>query len=150
MWRMTLWALMNRFRWSALAAATVMPVAVVLPAGASATPGVGVQAEILAQATRDGHDYITKELTIAPGGGTGWHWHQGQVYGLIRSGTLTHFRADCSVDGVYPPGAPITEESGQVHIGRNLGPDPLVMWVLYINPAGAPPATDAPEPGCGF
>ena len=143
-------ALMNRFRWSALCAVIVAPVALGLPAVASGTPGAGVEAEILAQATRDGHDYITKEITIAPGGGTGWHFHQGRVYGLIRSGTLTHFRADCSVDGVYPPGAPITEESGPVHNGRNLGPDPLVMWVVYIDQAGAPPASDAADPGCGF
>lgn len=147
---MTLWALMNRFRWSALAAGAVVACVAGQPATASATAGVGVEAQILAQATRDGQDYITKEITIAPGGGTGWHWHQGRVFGLIESGTLTHFRADCSVDGVYPTGAPITEESGPVHNGRNLGPDPLVMWVVYIDPAGAPPATDAPDPGCGF
>lgn len=141
---------MKRLRWSVLAAGTLLPCALALPATASGTAGVGVQAEILSQATRDGHDYITKEITIAPGGSTGWHWHRGRVYGVIRAGTLTHFRADCSVDGVYPAGAPITEASGPVHDGRNLGPDPLVMWVVYIDPAGAAPATDAPDPGCGF
>ena len=37
-----------------------------------------------------------------------------------------------------------------MHIGRNLEPVPLKMWVLYIKPAGTPPSVDAPDPGCGF
>ena len=117
-----------------------------------ATPNIGLQVETLAQATVAGHDYVTKQITIAPGGSTGWHWHAGRVFGVIRSGTLTHDFSDCSVDGIYPPGAPITEESGpdHVHIGRNLGPEPVVMWVVYIDEAGAPLSVDAPNPGCPF
>lgn len=119
---------------------------------ASATPGIGVSAEVLAQATVAGKDYVTREIIIAPGGSTGWHWHPGEVYGVVRAGTLTHYRADCSVDGVYPTGSPITEESGPgyVHVGRNLGPDPLVMWVGYINSAGTQLSVDVPNPGCDF
>jgi quercetin dioxygenase-like cupin family protein len=125
---------------------------IAVPLTASATPSHEVQAETLSQATLAGHDYVTKQITIAPGGSTGWHWHPGRVFGVIRSGTLTHDSADCSVDGVYPAGAPITEESGpgHVHVGRNLGPDPVVMWVLYVNPAGQPLVVDAPNPGCPF
>ncbi|TQR84747.1 cupin domain-containing protein [Mycobacterium hodleri] len=121
-------------------------------ATASASPSVGVDARILSQATVDGHDYITKEITIAPGGTTGWHWHPGRIFGVVRSGTLTHNFADCSIDGVYSAGAPITEGSGadHVHVGRNLGFEPVVMWVLYIDDAGAPLAVDAPNPGCPF
>jgi hypothetical protein len=53
---------------------------------------------------------------------------------------------------VFGAGAPITEESGpnNVHIGRNLEPIPLVMWVVYIEPAGTLLSVDAPDPGCGF
>lgn len=121
-------------------------------ATASASPSVGVEARVLSQATVDGHDYITKEITIAPGGTTGWHWHPGRIFGVVRSGTLTHNFADCSIDGVYAAGAPITEGSGpdHVHVGRNLGFEPVVMWVLYIDDAGAPLAVDAPNPGCPF
>ena len=45
---------------------------------------------------------------------------------------------------VYPTGAPVTEGSGpdHVHIGRNLGPVPLVLWVVYIQPAGTPLSVD--------
>lgn len=119
---------------------------------ADATPSVGVEAVTLSQATVDGVDYVTREITIASGGSTGWHYHHGRVFGVIRQGTLTHDAANCTVDGSYPPGAPITEPSGpdHVHIGRNLGPVPLVMWVVYIQPAGTSLAQDAPDPGCGF
>lgn len=119
---------------------------------ASATSGTGIDVQTLAQATVNGHDYVTKQITIAPGGSTGWHWHPGRVFGVVRTGTLTHDVADCSVDGVYPAGSPITEGSGpdDVHIGRNLGTDPVVMWVLYIDPAGAPLSTDVPNPSCPF
>ncbi|PRC43277.1 cupin, partial [Mycobacterium sp. ITM-2017-0098] len=57
---------------------------------AAATPSYGVSVVTLSQATVDGIDYITREITIAPGGSTGWHYHDPTVYGLVRSGTLTH------------------------------------------------------------
>jgi hypothetical protein len=119
---------------------------------AAATPGIDVAAETISQATVHGHDYVTRQITIQPGGSTGWHWHAGEVYGVIREGTLTHYAADCSVDGVFPTGSPVTEATGSnhVHLGRNLGPDPLVMWVNYVEPAGEPLATTVPNPGCEF
>lgn len=119
---------------------------------ASATPSHEISAIVLSQATVNGHDYIMREITIEPGGSTGWHWHQGRVFGVIKAGTLTHDRADCTVDGIYGPGDPITEEVGpdHAHIGRNLGDTPLVMQVLYIDPAGAPLSDDAADPGCGY
>jgi quercetin dioxygenase-like cupin family protein len=143
---------MDGLRWLAPAAAAVILVSLGSAAPACATPGVGVAAETLSQATVDGHDYITKQITIAPGGSTGWHWHPGRVFGVIRAGTLTHDFADCSVDGIYSAGAPITEGSGpdHVHIGRNLGTEPVVMWVVYVDPAGSPLSVDAPNPGCPF
>lgn len=143
---------MNRFRWLAPAAAVGLLAALGSSVEASATPSVNLAAETLSTGANDGKAYVTKQITIAPGGSTGWHWHPGQVFAVIRAGTLTHNVADCSVDGVYPTGAPITEESGpdDVHIGRNLGPDPVVLWVLYINPSGEPLSMDVPNPGCPF
>jgi quercetin dioxygenase-like cupin family protein len=119
---------------------------------ATATPSVGVEAVTLSQSTEDGVDYVIREITIAPGGSTGWHYHHGQVFGMIRQGTLTHDAANCTADGIYPPGASISEASGpeHAHIGRNLGPEPLVMVVVYIQPEGTPLASEVPDPGCGF
>lgn len=141
---------MSGVRWLAPAAAAAILVSMGPAATASATEGVGVQVETLSQATVNGKDYITKQITIAPGGSTGWHWHPGQVSGVIREGTMTHYAANCSVDGTYPAGSPVTEAVGpnHVHQGVNLGPDPLVMWINYVEPAGGPLSIDAPDPGC--
>lgn len=127
-------------------------VVITAPGLAAASPGEGVGAVTLSQSSLAGKDYITREITIAPGGTTGWHYHPGQVFGVVRSGTLTHYDSGCTVDGVYNAGDPITEISGvgYVHEGRNEGPDPLVMWVLYIDPAGSPLAVDVPNPGCPY
>jgi quercetin dioxygenase-like cupin family protein len=143
---------MNGVRWLAPAAVAAILVSTGPSATATATPGVGVDVETLSQATVDGQDYVTKQITIAPGGSTGWHWHPGRVFGVIREGTLTHDMANCAEDGSYPAGSPVTEGTGpdNVHIGRNIGPDPVVMWVSYIVPAGRPLSNDVPNPGCPF
>lgn len=119
---------------------------------AAATPGSGVDATVLWKTSQDGTDYTFREITIAPGGSTGWHWHSGRLYGVIKQGTLTHNMADCSIDGIYSAGDGVVEQSGadHAHIGRNLGTTPLVMQVLYILPAGSALSQDAPDPGCGF
>jgi quercetin dioxygenase-like cupin family protein len=123
-----------------------------VPASASATAADGVSATVLWQRTADGTDYVFREITLAPGGSTGWHWHNGRLYGVIKEGTLTHNMADCSVDGIYPAGSGVFEPSGadRVHIGRNLGDTPLVMQILYILPTGSALSEDAPDPGCSF
>jgi quercetin dioxygenase-like cupin family protein len=135
-----------------VAASVALGTVMLVPGSAAATPGVGVQGVVMSQATLNGKDYISREITIAPGGTTGWHYHPGQVFGVIREGTLTHYEGDCSVDGVYNAGDAITERSGTgyIHEGRNEGSTPLVMWVLYIDPAGSPLAVDMPNPGCPF
>jgi len=96
--------------------------------------------------------YVFREITIAPGGSTGWHSHPGRLVAKVKEGILLHNRADCSVDGVYVAGQDVIENGGPgyVHIGRNPGPGPLVLQVLYIDPVGAPLSDDAPDPGCGF
>jgi quercetin dioxygenase-like cupin family protein len=143
---------MKTVRWFALAAAATVPASIFSSATAFATPPLYTEAVTISQSTVDGIDYITREITIQPGGSTGWHYHDGRVFGVVRQGTLTHNAADCSVDGIYPAGAPITEPSGpdHVHIGRNLEPVPLEMWIVYIEPAGTPLAMEVPDPGCGF
>jgi quercetin dioxygenase-like cupin family protein len=128
------------------------PVVVAAPAQAHATPGHGVNGTPLWQKTDDGTDYTFREVTIAPAGSTGWHWHTGPLYAVVKQGTLTHNMSDCSIDGVYSAGDGVYEPSGadHVHIGRNLGDTPVVLHVLYILPSGSPLAQDAPDPGCGF
>jgi quercetin dioxygenase-like cupin family protein len=135
--------------WTAIGAGIAL--AAMTPASAHATPPTGVSAVTLSKQTVDGKDYIVSDITIAPGGSTGWHTHRGEIYGVMKSGTLTH-AADCSQDGVYQAGEPITDPTGpdHVHIARNLGTTPLELEVTYVDPAGAPTSDSAPNPGCDF
>jgi quercetin dioxygenase-like cupin family protein len=142
---------MKTVRWFALLAAATVPVSTAVAPNAFATPGVNIDGVVISQSTVNGVDYITKEITIQPGGSTGWHYHDGRVFGVVREGTLTRTMADCT-DVVSPEGSAVTEDSGRnhVHVGRNLGPVPVVLWVDYIEPAGSPQAVDVPDPGCGI
>jgi len=119
---------------------------------ASATPSTGVTAVTLFQRVVGDTEFVVQEATMAPGGATGWHYHPGSVFVLVKAGTVTHYRADCSMDGVYHEGEEFAEESGPgyVHIGRNLEAEPLVLEVLYVKSADSPLAVDAPNPGCPF
>lgn len=126
--------------------------AALVPPTATATPGSGTSGVILSRTTVDGRDYLLREITIEPGGSTGWHWHDGTLFGAVRQGTLTHNRADCTVDGIYGPGDSITEPGGpaHAHIGRNLGATAVVLQVVYILPIDGPLFDHAADPGCGY
>ncbi|MFF0267396.1 cupin domain-containing protein [Kribbella sp. NPDC004536] len=123
-----------------------------VPSAAEATPSSGVTATIISKSTLGRTDYILREITIQPGGTTGWHFHDGTLYAFVKAGTLTHSGSNCKTDGVYRTGAAFTEPSGSdhVHVGRNLGTKPLVLDVLYVLPTGSPLSEDAPNPGCPF
>lgn len=133
----------------ALAAASGL---ILVPVAANATPPVGVTAKILAQYTVGGKDYVLRQITLAPGGSTGWHYHDGTLYAFVAKGTLTHSDSDCTTTDIYPAGDSFVEPSGanHVHVGRNLGSTPVVLDVLYVDPAGSPLSEDAPNPGCAF
>ncbi|MFJ3308926.1 cupin domain-containing protein [Streptomyces sp. NPDC086549] len=120
---------------------------------ADATPaGPGVTGRVISRTTVGGTDYVLREVTIPPGQTTGWHYHDGPVYGYVRQGTLTHYHADCAQDGLYRTGTTVYEPGGpgDVHLGANRGDKPLVLDVLYVLPHGAPFSEDAPNPGCSF
>ena len=142
----------NSFRVSTVA---VIAGGVLLTGGTAAVatpPGPGVAGTVLSQATVGNTDYILREITIPAGQSTGWHYHDGTLYGRVRQGTLSHFNASCKPDGVYPRGSFIQEPAGasRVHIGVNKGRTPVVLEVLYVLPHGAPFSEDAPNPGCDF
>jgi quercetin dioxygenase-like cupin family protein len=123
-----------------------------VPAAAQGTPSSGVSATVLMSRTDGGTDYVDREITIQPGGTTGWHYHDGPLFGVVRSGTLTHVMADCTTVDVYRPGDKIFEASGasKVHVGRNLGTESVVLDVWYAIPSGLPLSEDAADPNCGF
>ncbi|GAA2058164.1 cupin domain-containing protein [Williamsia deligens] len=128
-----------------------------LPA-ASATPSAGITAQTLAAADIpagllpfiSGPGTATaRRITIAPGGTTGWHFHDGRIVGIVESGTLTHPGADCK-PVTYRAGQLIIEPEGKAntHRGQNLTDKPVVLDVVYLLPKGAPFFEDAAAPPC--
>jgi quercetin dioxygenase-like cupin family protein len=121
---------------------------VLVPGTATATPPSGVTGTILAQWTVGDTDYVVREITVQPGGSTGWHLHDGTLYAAVKEGTLTRTMSDCTTTFTHPAGTALVEDPAHVHIGRNLGGTPVVLLVLYVNPAGSPLSQDAANPGC--
>ncbi|MEU9063438.1 cupin domain-containing protein [Streptomyces sp. NPDC048430] len=126
---------------------------------AVATPGSGVSGTVVAEGTSEGKlqvetpeertDVTFREITVAPGGSTGWHTHRGQLIAVVKSGTLTRTLHDCSAE-VTPAGTSFIEPSGagHRHIGRNLGTEPAVLWVTYLLPEGSELSDDADAVDC--
>jgi quercetin dioxygenase-like cupin family protein len=130
----------------------------VIPSAASATPATGVSGVVLATGTSKSTvkvknvgptDVVVRQITIEPGGSTGWHYHNGQILAVVTKGTLTRTLDDCSVV-VTRAGQTIVEPAGKhhVHIGRNLGTEPVELYATYVLPKGSPLAVDAPAPDC--
>lgn len=119
---------------------------------AHATPSDGVTGVIISRTTIGDTDYILREITIVPGGSTGWHYHDGTLYAVLRQGELSHYGPDCAIDQVGGAGTAFVERAGtgNVHLERNLGTESQILEVLYVLPAGSPLAEDAPNPGCSF
>jgi quercetin dioxygenase-like cupin family protein len=129
-----------------------------VPAAASATPGSGVSGSVLGTGTsndtievkNEGRtDIVVRHIVIEPGGSTGWHYHPGELIAVVHKGTLTRTLEDCSVQ-TNTPGQSFVEAAGDshAHSGRNLGAEPVELYVTYVIPAGASLSIDAPDPGC--
>ncbi|MGW0363520.1 cupin domain-containing protein [Streptomyces sp. NPDC002990] len=88
-----------------------------------------------------------REIVIAPGACTGWHYHRVQLDAVVRSGTLTRVLHDETVE-VHPAGATFVEPAGilHTHLGHNLGTEPVVLYVTPLLPEGTPFSIPTPAP----
>ena len=92
-------------------------------------------------------DTYVQDLTIAPGGYSGWHSHPGHAFVMVRSGTASFYQAaDPATPQVYPAGTGFVEEPWVVHNAVNEGDTDLELFVFYLLPKGAPRRIDAPAP----
>jgi quercetin dioxygenase-like cupin family protein len=98
-------------------------------------------------------DVYVREITIAPGGQTGWHVHPGPAFVSIKSGVATEYSGEdetCSPI-VHLAGTGFMETSGHVHNVRNEGTVPVDLVMLFLVPHGVAPRIDMPNPGnCPF
>ncbi|MFD0269984.1 cupin domain-containing protein [Streptomyces sp. NPDC127106] len=117
--------------------------------GTGRPAGVG-RAATAADAGTGAPDLAGREVVIAPGACTGWHYHRVPLIVLVKSGTLTRILHD-DTTVVHRAGTSFIEPAGpeHLHLGRNLGTTPVVLYVTSALAEGEPlsiPA-DAPAPG---
>jgi mannose-6-phosphate isomerase-like protein (cupin superfamily) len=95
-------------------------------------------------------DTAYQQLTIPPGGFTGWHTHPGPTFVAVAQGegTLYHGMSGCP-SFKYATGAGFMQPSTEVHNMRNEGSTPLVLWAFYALPPGTANTAiriDQPQP----
>ena len=114
----------------------------------SETLALGSAADGLKVATKPGAGLVVRRVTLAPGAGTSWHYHRGDLLTVVVSSVLTRYGADCK-RREYRAGQAYQESHGPVHLERNETDRPVVLYVTYLVPKGKTLATDAWGPDCG-
>lgn len=151
-----------------LAVAAAVIAAILSVGVAAATPATGFVSTLLARTTSHaisttqtaGSDAVIQEVTLAPGGFTGWHSHTGSAtVVMVESGTFTIYHgpehgkshaANACVGTDYAAGRTAVETAGDVHLGvNNSATTPAVLTVVYLAvPAGAPVRVNEAAPDC--
>jgi mannose-6-phosphate isomerase-like protein (cupin superfamily) len=95
-------------------------------------------------------DIAFQQLTIGPGGHTGWHNHPGPTFVAVveGEGTLYHGITACPAHK-YGANSGFFQPSSEIHNFRNEGSAPLVVFAFYTLPPGTPNTairTDQPQP----
>jgi hypothetical protein len=87
-------------------------------------------------------DTAFQEITINPGGYTGWHTHPGLAFVSTTAGEGTLYHAGAAGAGCpgdrYPTGTGFSQPSEDVHNLRNEGSAPLSIHAFYVLPSGTP------------
>lgn len=95
-----------------------------------------VEAEAVAQGTSGDEQFVLQRVTIRPGGETTWHRHHGVQFVIVAAGHVVRDSLHCDQLRARQ-GDAFVEKPGDVHIGRNLGDEPTVLWVMSIVPRGS-------------
>lgn len=96
-------------------------------------------------------DTVFQQGTINPGGSTGWHTHPGPTFVSVAAGegTLYHAGQAGCPGHKYAANTGFFQPSQDVHVLRNEGSEPLVIYAVYVLPRGTPNSairTDQPQP----
>ena len=90
------------------------------------------------------------QITVDPGGSSGWHSHPGGAIIVVQTGTLTVYRSlgsQCQTT-TYSAGQAFIERPGEVDNVVNTGTVPYVVYVTFPRvPQGESARTDEPDPG---
>lgn len=91
------------------------------------------------------------QITVEPGGYSGWHSHPGGSIIVVKQGSLTVYRSvgsQCETT-TYSAGQAFTERPGEVDQVVNNGTEDYILYVTFPRvPLGESPRTDvSPDPG---
>ncbi len=151
---------MNRvLRWALLSVGLAGVVTAIFVAPGFATPPSGLTNVLLAHGTDQSHgtiplefgtDVVMTQITVNPGGSSGWHSHPGGAIIVVAQGTLTVYHAqgdDCAVT-TYSAGQSFIERPGEVDDVLNETSSPYVLYVTFPRvPQGGSARIDQPDPG---
>ena len=146
-------------RWSLLSVGLASVVTAATVAPGMATPPSGLTNIPLARGTNVSHgtiplqvgtDIAMAQITVDPGGSSGWHSHPGGAIIVVKQGTLTVHRSigsQCQTE-TYSAGQAFIERPGEVDQVVNTGAIPYTLFVTFPRvPQGDSPRTDEPDPG---
>ena len=146
-------------RWALLSVGLAGLVAVLAVAPGAATPPSGLTNVALARGTDMSHgniplqfgtDVAMAQITVNPGGSSGWHSHPGGAIIVVQTGRLTVYRSlgsQCRPT-TYSAGQAFIERPGEVDDVLNAGTVPYVLFVTFPRvPQGGSTRTDEPDPG---
>ena len=147
-------------KWILLGAGFVGLVTAATATPSAATPPSGLTNIPLARGTdtshgtirlRSGTDIAMAQITVNPGGSSGWHSHPGGAIVIVKEGALTVYspgeKGRCQTTR-YAAGQAFIERPGEVDDVLNTGPVPYVLYVTFPGvPVGGSTRTDEPDPG---
>ena len=125
----------------------------------AATPPSGLTNVPLARGTdlsngtipfQAGTDIVIAQITVLPGGSSGWHSHPGGAVVVVKAGNLTVYRSVGSVCDAtdYIGGQAFIERPGEVDDVVNTGTMPYVLYVTFPRvPTNGNARIDEPDPG---
>ncbi|MDE2250411.1 MAG: cupin domain-containing protein [Gammaproteobacteria bacterium] len=93
-------------------------------------------------------NFIFQDLTIAPGGYTGWHTHPGVLLTTVVSGSIEWYDGKCRKH-VYNAGDSLTE-TDKLHYVRNVGVGNARLMINFVIAKGQPRKIDQPAPDCAI
>jgi quercetin dioxygenase-like cupin family protein len=105
---------------------------------------------------RGAADTIVQQVTVQPGGFTGWHSHPGPAVVVVQQGALTYYDGEdpSCTPYTYGPGETFVDlGQGHVHSARNEGTEVVEIFVTYFDvpPDVTSPFVPADDPGyCDF
>ena len=99
---------------------------------------------------QEGTDVVVSQITVVPGGSSGWHSHPGGAMIVIKQGDLTVNRSigsQCQSTN-YTAGQAFIERPGELDDVVNTGSTPYVLIVTFPRvPQGGSARIDRPDPG---